>query len=56
MQVDGTVIPEDMGLDGFRLGLDMALFDEMDGFDESILERPSGLLCSTSTARKSNSI
>ena len=43
VQVDGTVIPEDMGLDGFRLELDMALFDEMDGFDESILETPIGI-------------
>jgi chemotaxis protein histidine kinase CheA len=43
VQVDGTVLPEDAGLDGFRLELDMALFDYIEGFDESILETPIGI-------------
>lgn len=43
VQVDGTVLPEDAGLDGFRLELDMALFDYIEGFDESILDTPIGI-------------
>ena len=43
VQVDGAVLPEDAGLDGFRLELDMALFDYIDDNPEGfrILVRDS---------------
>lgn len=43
VQINCAHTPEDMLVDGFMFDLDMSLFDEVEGFDLSIMDTPIGI-------------